>query len=711
MMIRLNSKGFTAIELLVTFLILSFVVVGMFDVLLNYKDKEQLESIRSSVADYENKMTKIIQDDLTKGHLVRVKQQTTASTNELSASFDMNNTVTNKKYSTNLTINLDNGDISYGKSGEEITYSIPKINGLTINKKETSINILGDDNKFVKISMGFSHPEFEDDELLFSITAPINYPLNLSNGSILTGEVTLNGSDSFEVINQATYNYTVASNDDYVKVRIKNTSDTTLYYYFYYYTDGIDTTDSSVSIGYLTSSSLSIPFSSGLLITPNSSYREFCINFSGLKDKNIKLGVTISTTPTFSLKQGKRYFNLINKLSKIIKFKQINSNNINDDDPNVTFIAGNVINNYVWYSGHLWRAVSIDKNTGAVKLITDQPETFISYGSLDSNGVPDTTSNVSRWLKKFNRGLRKPTNYVLSTSYNYSSYSGSGELASTSLVTSEVGLLNAYEYLMTLKNGQSYLNIDSSRWRTQTPVTGQNGILYTVNSYSLATSSISNTDGIRPVIVLNGNLKISSGEGTSGMPYLISGDNCKGDIKALASGEYIKFASLSNKRFRVVSKTDTTIKVVATAALYNWAYSNTDEQNSTLYQYLNQTYYNNLGTSVNKRISDSNFNVTPIALQDSIFATSKRLSAKIGFLQLSDLLNGYCNNNNNNCCLLMTPTSSGSVFAIKARSGGIVKVSRTSTSCTVAPAFTLKITYLSMTTSGDGTARAPYTLR
>ena len=36
----LNNKGMTAVELLVTFTILSVVVVGLLDMVLNYKDKE-----------------------------------------------------------------------------------------------------------------------------------------------------------------------------------------------------------------------------------------------------------------------------------------------------------------------------------------------------------------------------------------------------------------------------------------------------------------------------------------------------------------------------------------------------------------------------------------------------------------------------------------------------------------------------------------------
>ena len=51
---RLNQKGMTSIELLITFVILSLVVTGMFDVVLNYKDREIIESIRTSIVEYDN---------------------------------------------------------------------------------------------------------------------------------------------------------------------------------------------------------------------------------------------------------------------------------------------------------------------------------------------------------------------------------------------------------------------------------------------------------------------------------------------------------------------------------------------------------------------------------------------------------------------------------------------------------------------------------
>ena len=178
----MSNKGMTSVELIITFAILSLIVVGMFDIVLSYKDKEQKEAIESSIIDYENKLQKIIQDDLTKGHLINVQKSENISAANLNAKFDMNNPKTGKIYSTNMEINLNNGNITYGETGKEIVYSLPKftntLDDLTIDKDKTYIEVLGDDDAFVKINISLNCRDFEDKDLSFSITAPVAYPLS-----------------------------------------------------------------------------------------------------------------------------------------------------------------------------------------------------------------------------------------------------------------------------------------------------------------------------------------------------------------------------------------------------------------------------------------------------------------------------------------------------------------------------------------------------
>lgn len=184
----LNQKGMTSIELLITFVILSLVVTGMFDVVLNYKDREIIESIRTSIVEYDNSLQKLIQDDFIKGHLQNVTIDTTNS-NLLTATFQMEKDVTTETpYTTTLQIDITNGIISYGKSGEVVKYPIPKFDtsygsnstiALSFDKDRTFIESTGDTNQFVNITITYIHPNFKDGELTFSITSPVNYPYNL----------------------------------------------------------------------------------------------------------------------------------------------------------------------------------------------------------------------------------------------------------------------------------------------------------------------------------------------------------------------------------------------------------------------------------------------------------------------------------------------------------------------------------------------------
>lgn len=174
---KLNQKGMTAVELLVTFTILSFVIVGLFDVVLNYKDKEQKESVRNAVIDYENKLQKTIQDDLIKKHLSGVTYDNNINTDKIGVTINMG---VDSIETSQLVIDFSTNMISYGASDNIINYAIPTFssqnNTLTLNKDNTYIETRGTDKPFFVIKIAFDHPDFEDDELSFSIICPINYP-------------------------------------------------------------------------------------------------------------------------------------------------------------------------------------------------------------------------------------------------------------------------------------------------------------------------------------------------------------------------------------------------------------------------------------------------------------------------------------------------------------------------------------------------------
>ena len=69
---RINNKGLTTIEILVTFVITATIVISMYASITNLKNKETIASYKESIITYRDLLTKEIQDDLITKHLISV---------------------------------------------------------------------------------------------------------------------------------------------------------------------------------------------------------------------------------------------------------------------------------------------------------------------------------------------------------------------------------------------------------------------------------------------------------------------------------------------------------------------------------------------------------------------------------------------------------------------------------------------------------------
>ena len=166
------------------------------------------------------------------------------------------------------------------------------------------------------------------------------------------------------------------------------------------------------------------------------------------------------------------------------------------DDGTDTFITGEDPNNYIWYSGKLWRAVSINNESKTTKLVTQWNISTISYssGSTDFEG-----SYMEDWLNDtsvdgFLGNLRDYENFIV-TDAKWNATEDATSLGSITrpsddgtVVTNSVGLLNMYEYQSsyhgtTYSNG--YLN-NGLYWWTLTPYSSSN--VCDVNYYGEAHS-------------------------------------------------------------------------------------------------------------------------------------------------------------------------------------------------------------------------------
>ena len=234
------------------------------------------------------------------------------------------------------------------------------------------------------------------------------------------------------------------------------------------------------------------------------------------------------------------------------------------DDGVDTFITGEDPNNYIWYSGKLWRAVSVNNEEKTTKLVTQWNISAITYssGSTDFAG-----SYMEDWLNDttvdgFLGNLRDYENFIV-TDAKWNATEDATSLGSITrpsdsgtVVTDAVGLLNMYEYQSSNKGGiNGYLN-NGLYWWTLTP--NSSTTLVSISPTGETITDLSHyADGIRPSINLRSDVKIVSGSGTENDPYRLLGDsdtNLSGTkLNTRYSGEYIRLGTGDNNLYRIVS--------------------------------------------------------------------------------------------------------------------------------------------------------------
>ena len=374
-----------------------------------------------------------------------------------------------------------------------------------------------------------------------------------------------------------------------------------------------------------------------------------------------------------------------------------------------TFITGTDPNNYIWYSGKLWRAVSVNNEEMTTKLVTQWNISAIPYssGSAEFEG-----SYMEEWLNDtsvdgFLGNLREPEKFIkMDSVWNATMDSRylndmTTRPAETAMITNAVGLLNGYEYRSsyhgtTSSNG--YLNTELSWW-TLTPRSSSK-VWYIYDIYGGNDSyDPSNAHGVRPSINLKSSVKIVDGDGTVNNPYRLSGDNdidLSGTLLNVRySGEYIRFGTGKNNLYRIVSHENgigtkiTSADVLRGPAIgisiifgSNATFSSTN----TIGTFLNNDYLNTGNgylTAENIAMIEDNttwylgtvdsgvsYKLAKYTNTTDNILTSSTTTAKVGLLRLGELMAGQFNDSMYNYQYwLLTPSSTSSVRSISLYGG------------------------------------------
>ena len=417
------------------------------------------------------------------------------------------------------------------------------------------------------------------------------------------------------------------------------------------------------------------------------------------------------------------------------------------DDGTDTFITGTEPNNYIWYSGKLWRAVSVNNvnnEAKTTKLVTQWNISAINYSS-GSTAFED--SFVKDWLNDtsvdgFLGNLRDYENFIV-TDATWDATMDDTELGSiqrpdgTSVSTSAVGLLNIYEYQSSYHGTtamQGYLN-NSLFWWTLTPYSNS----YLRDIRTIGTDYNDNPAnipyGVRPSINLKSTVKIISGDGTIDNPYRLEGDNdtdLSGTMLSTRySGEYLTFGTGENTLYRIVShENGTGTKIISAEPLRdngtfiktgfgsNVTYSNTN----TIGKFLNEDYLTNyVGNTYNSMIEDNTtWYLGTVENGDSyklakytdtnMSETAKSTDAKVGLLRYGELMSGqfinFMDADGTSYWTLTPATSSAMRYLLFSSSAP--PISPSTNEFGVVPSMNLKSNVV--ITGGTGTKLDPFTI-
>ena len=349
------------------------------------------------------------------------------------------------------------------------------------------------------------------------------------------------------------------------------------------------------------------------------------------------------------------------------------------DDGVDTFITGEDPNNYIWYSGKLWRAVSVNNEAKTTKLVTQWNISAIAY---DDDSSAFEGSYMEEWLNDttvddFLGNLREPEKFIV-TDAVWDATQDNTNLGSIerpnglTAVTDAVGLLNTYEYQSSYTGttyGNGYLN-NGLYWWTLTPYSASL-VRFVQDSGYVRNSNFTDKNSIRPSINLKSDVRIVDGNGTIDNPYRFEKDNDTNLSGILLntrySGEYVRFGNDENNLYRIVShENGTGTKIVSAGPLKNsgtfitsafgsnGAFSSTN----TIGTFLNGEYLTNyVESTYSDMIEDSStwylgtvgsgasYKLSKYIDATGNTTTSNVTEAKVGLLRYGELMSGQFERN------------------------------------------------------------------
>lgn len=346
------------------------------------------------------------------------------------------------------------------------------------------------------------------------------------------------------------------------------------------------------------------------------------------------------------------------------------------------YYSGKDVNNYVLYSGMMFRIVSIED--GYIKLVTDDVTTSLVM-TYDQDNYAKTYTNI--WLNEiegentsgvFSNYLSDKSKYLVNTKTCIDKVSDYEKVNKCQNYNKDylVGLLSIDEYMNSGANN-GYLNNETYYWLSN--INDSGNYWYVFDKGGLSDKSKTEVNyhvyGVRPTITLNKDIYLISGDGSKEAPYVFE----KNENKLLINRNIGDYLNYGGYLWRVVDFRNGNVGLALADALKEnneyleklYDLEGSSFYNSNYYNYLNQTFINTIKDKsliVRSNWYDGAYNADSKFDYRNIYTHS--VEANVGLLNIGDM---YITDVDG--AFLMTPSSKDMVYSIKENKLFIEKMS------------------------------------
>lgn len=226
---KLNNKGFTIVELTLSFVFVFTLAFSMYQLLFNYRMKQNEESIKSQMLDYKNQVTLAIQNDINEKSLKKIDYCMNGSSvvNRCLVLYFNDGTskqlAVEKGYTTYDGEEFEINYISYGgviyQSSDAILLEY-RANYMLYNTYES--NHLENDNvKIYRISIPIYHNDLNENYGIEIVATAFNYDYEGSRDVVGDGTIT-SPDENLKTADGTIYNGYVTSTNRHIDSDVKN---------------------------------------------------------------------------------------------------------------------------------------------------------------------------------------------------------------------------------------------------------------------------------------------------------------------------------------------------------------------------------------------------------------------------------------------------------------------------------------------------------